>query len=401
MSEKEIHSAKRSKSDELFQVDASSIDQKEALSPDFPIKSLRESKKKDSRWEDYIVKENEELFTLTCLEENPLQIVFDEDKSLIVKRKTNCPITNDNFTVLKQLTDKFSQYNSSQKQNEPSSYLRWFYAKISRLFKSAKQPKHLSITKIVINLSDCEEMGNEGLEYLIEFVKTFENLTYLEMEVKNSKATDYSLGLVCSLLQTLKNLTYIYLDFSGCTLSDEGIFFLANTLKTKTEIEEVWLRFSWCVNNAITNEGLQMLAKALDAIKKLRVLLLEMNGQSQISSKGLSGVLTAIKEKKSLQRLYLYFENSQVNDNFLGYAGENLPRMKNLEVLGLNLSNSNFLTMKGLEKLEGGLNKSSLRTGLYLYFNGCLGMLEREKMKECVEKLIKTKKIKNYVIEFL
>jgi len=405
MQEEGHHRQPSNMEDLLYQIDANSIDANKDISPSFPQTPNLQStanRKLKSDVQDYVVKDDEEMLTFTSFDDNALQMDFEDDSTLRITGSKDAKLTDSHFDQFERLTHKLSAYNSKNSQPEPETYLKWIYENVMWYFKAKtkKLPRHLRITKVIVSLSEYENIGDQGLEYLTEFLKCFENLKYLEFEVKNTKATDQTLGLVSSLLGTLKYCTYFYIDFSECNVTDEGIFFLANTLKSKPNLEEIWLRFSWCPNDALTNESLLTISRSLESVKKLKVLLLEFNGQSHIGSKGLSAVLSAIKEK-DLQKLYLYFEKSQVNDKSLTYAGEILPKLWKLDVFGLNLANSNFVTVKGIEALEKGLeNMYYLRTGLYLYFNGCLGLLDKERMKTSIDNLIEAKKVKNYVIEF-
>jgi len=390
----------------FFEIEPLSIDEIQkgiqAISPPESESPRFSFPKKEPRFHDYIIK-SEEMLTLTSFEDNALNFIFEEETSLKIKDSKSSSIVSDqDLMKLEKTSNKLRAFNQAQETKEPDSLWKRMHERISGLFKPVKKiPKHLRITKLMVNLNNCGEVGDDGLKFLIDFIKNFENLTYLEFEVKNTGATDYCVGMICSLLGALKNLTYFYIDFSGCKVTDESIFYLASTLKTKVNLEEIWLRFSWCQNDVISNEALQTLSKSLELCKKLRVLLLEFNGQTQISSKGASGILNSIKGRKSLQRLYLYFEKSQVNDNFVNFAGKVLPKLKKLEVFGLNLAHSNFLTTKSLENLSQGLNSlGRLKTGLYLYLNGCFGVMEKEGIKKSINKLVKKKKIKNSVIEF-
>lgn len=392
--------------DILFQIEGSSIiTNKEISSPVFPNSPNSPEitmKRSESKIQDYTVKDDEELLTFTSFEEKMLELDFEDDTTLRIKSRPNSELTDRHFNKFENLTKRLSNYNEKNRQPEPETYWRWAYESVMWFFKAKtkKLAKHLRISKIIITLNDCPKLGDQGIEFLVDFIKTFENLTYLEFEVKNTRVSDHALGMVCSILGTLKYLTYFYIDFSECTITDEGIFYLANATRSKTNLEELWLRFSWCPNDAISNNSIHTLGKSLETCNNLKVLLLEMNGQTHIGSKGLSSVIGALKEK-NIQKLYLYFEKSQVNDNFLQYAGEIIPKLWKLEVFGLNLAHSSFLTVKGVEALEGSLESLKyLKTGLYLYFAGCLGILEKEKMKKSIDELIERKRVKSYVIEF-
>ncbi len=388
-----------------FQVDRSSLSSfKQGLSPEHDGKSPMGTRR---RADDYMIREEEEegdddINSLAMFSDPLIKFDFEGETIMYVKDSRGVTPSSQKFIGrLERLSKKLSKINNELREEEPESlWRRCYYSLKEYLTPLSKRPRHHRINKVVVSLNSCSELDDEGIKALTTFISTMERVTHLEFEVKNTGATDQSLALMSSLLGNLKQLTYFYVDFSGCQITNEGLYILANTLKEKVNIQEVWLRFSWCKDEAISNEGLTAISKSLEHCKQLQVLLLEFNGQSQIASKGLSSVLTAVQKSASIKKLYMYFERSQASDNFLTYAGETLPKLKRLEVFGLNLSNSNYITAKGIEKLEKGLqNAGSIRQGLYLYLGGVLGMVEREKMKKNMDALNASRKLKAYVVE--
>jgi len=385
-----------------FQVDRSSLSTYKQLSP-LPDKG---NMSPESRAEDYIMKEDddndEDINSLAFFTDNLIKFDFEGETTMFIKDSRGATPSSQRFIgKLERLAKKLGNLNTELRVEEPESlWKRCYYSIKEYLTPLSKRPRHHRINKVVVSLNACSELGDEGIKALANFIATLEKVVHLEFEVKNTGATDSSLAMISSLLGSLKYLTYFYVDFSGCQITNEGLYILANTLKEKVNLQEVWLRFSWCKDEAISNEGLLAISKSLEHCTQLKVLLLEFNGQSQIASKGLSSVLTAVQKSGAICKLYLYFERSQASDNFLTYAGETLPKLKRLEVFGLNLSNSNYITSKGIEKLEKGIQAAgSIRTGLYLYLGGVLGMIEKERMKKNMDSLNNSRKLKSYVME--
>lgn len=397
--------------DVSFQFDSSSFDITKRVSTlpareNVIIKDKRFNKenfsKSDLKPKKYIVGNEDELLAFSDFQDSTLSFTFEDgDSTLVIKENTQYSSPSDKHLMkLDELADRLSHLNSLQTDKTPSIWNK-VYLNLSGVFSQSKKiSKHFRVTKVIVSFAGCEKVGDKGLKSLIDFLKNFENLQSLEFEVKNTKATDETLGFLSSLITGLKQLNSLYVDFSGCKISEEGIFVLANALNTKKDMKELWLRFSWCPPLKIQNEGILYICKALESFQSLQVLLMEFNGHSEITSKGLSGILTAIKGLCYMRKLFLYFENAQVSDNFLAYAGEVLPKLKGLKVFGLNLANTSFITAKGVEKLEKGLFAlTGLNSGLYIYLNGCLGVRENEKVRQSFEDLINKRKIKACVLE--
>lgn len=329
--------------------------------------------------------------------ENNILFRVEEETTLVIKQNKKGFFVEDKPLVrLELMSPKLQNLNLQQQQKSGT-----FLGKVLGMLTPRKKfPNHLRITKAFIRLNNCEGVGDVIIKSLASFLTKFENLTHLEIEAKYTEATDQSMGYISSLVSDIKQLTNLYIDFSGCKITDEGLFVLSNSLTAKPCLKELWFRFSWCTESRITNEGMHSIAKAIEKYEDLNVVLLEFNGATEITSKGISELLTAVKRSRYLKKLFLYFERAQASDNLLNYIAETILDLKSLDVFGLNVAHSLYLTYKPLEKLVNNIKLGrNLKTSIYLYLSGCLGGHEKHELENRFNAVVKSKKTKNSIIE--
>ncbi|KAL4510702.1 hypothetical protein ABPG72_004856 [Tetrahymena utriculariae] len=124
--------------------------------------------------------------------------------------------------------------------------------------------------------------------------------------------------------------------------------------------------FNFIIQNLITNQGAQLLARGIKANLNLQSISLNFD-KNQVCSLGLKSLSISLRELKNLTQLELNFEKNQIESDAAIELGKLLEQTQLLESLVLNFNNNKIKT-EGAFKICRGISKCSKIKDLVLMF---------------------------------
>eukprot|EP01129_Flabellula_baltica_P009977 TRINITY_DN4161_c0_g1_i1.p1 TRINITY_DN4161_c0_g1~~TRINITY_DN4161_c0_g1_i1.p1 ORF type:complete len:1000 (+),score=204.15 TRINITY_DN4161_c0_g1_i1:24-3002(+) len=180
------------------------------------------------------------------------------------------------------------------------------------------------------------ELGNEGLAYISEMLKT--NTTIKKLNLKNTGITKRGISLLCDSIASNNSCKINDLDLSSNNLEDKG-------LKALSEVIPTSLRHLKHLNLGNTHgksPGCNKLLKSLEAVKK-SLISLDIS-QFKVDNETCRSLGDFLSVTQSLR--YLSLEGCQIN--FLHIGGFE----QNLTLRAINLKDNQFSSDKQKEDLN-------------------------------------------------
>ena len=217
----------------------------------------------------------------------------------------------------------------------------------------------IGLEELLIDLTSCENIGDEGVFHLMEGIKCLSSLKKLRLELTRLPISDIELVYIGEGITKLTNLREFTFDLEDCEdIGTEGLTSLSMALKVLSALRKLDLEFSW--GPIISDEGIEILATCLKELKRIDNLKLSFNqvdnNRAKITDKGLKGLMGGLVEMKALRTLYLGLQ-AQVNitDKGLDYLENGLKLMPGLELLEINFDHCFVISKKRIAEFAEGM----------------------------------------------
>ncbi|KAL4461915.1 hypothetical protein ABPG74_000760 [Tetrahymena malaccensis] len=171
---------------------------------------------------------------------------------------------------------------------------------VKEIIDQAKNNSTADEFTLILNFKD--RFGNEdGTKYLVQTLKQCQNISRLNLELREDRIPDEKFEILLDQIKTMKNLKHLTIDITKNYIKNTSLALIGKTIGSLTQLETIQLTLS---SNSLGDKKIADLTEGLNKCQNLTYLKLNLD-YCNILDTGLQTLCTGLAHCVNLTQLEL------------------------------------------------------------------------------------------------